>query len=291
MDETPLAARPLEVVIPVHNGAELLSDCLASVIPQLGPGDRITVVDDGSSDASAEIAAQAGARVLRTDTAQGPYLARQSAAMSSQAFGLIFFDMRSRALPGWLETHRTLLSEPGVALSATDVRVLSGNSVAERIAALQQPYRLAIYTDGQRDPYFPTCNLGVRTEAFTAVDGFTDVRSGGDADLCWRIQRAGLGRLAARDEVLVLWQPRSSLRAAFEQAYRFGRGHRALMRASGRALPAEPVRKAVRARRYGYLLGLLRSGTRVRDLALLGVLRAVFWIGVLRGPSGPGSAG
>src|SRR5690242_5845315 len=125
-----------DVIIPVKDGEPYLADCLASVMGQLREGDSVTVVDDGSLDATAAI-----------------------------AHALIFFDMRCRAQPGWLDEHRRLLSRTGVALSASGVSVLSGPTLGERIAHLQQPYRLAAYVDTARRPYFATCNLGVRRQA------------------------------------------------------------------------------------------------------------------------------
>jgi glycosyltransferase involved in cell wall biosynthesis len=279
------AEQSLEVIIAVRNGQALLADCLTSVVPQLRPGDRVTVVDDGSSDQTAELAEELGAVVVRNATSRGPYPSRQAVAMASERAGLIFFDMRSRALPGWLEAHRGMLSEAGTALSATDVRVLGGPSMAERISALQQAFRLSIYVDGPRTPYFPTCNLGVQRSAFVAVGGFSDVRSGADADLCWRIQHTGLGRLATRPDTLVEWQPRSSLSAVFEQSYRYGRGHRALTAEYRTAADTTEGKVVAKRRRNSYVRGLIRQGARPTDLAMLAVLRGVFWAGVLRGPS------
>jgi hypothetical protein len=71
--------------------------------------------------------------------------------------------------------------------------------------------------------YFATCNLGVRSSAYRAVGGFRQMRSGGDADLCWRIQQAGLGHMGVDRRVLMEWQPRTSLWELVEQFYRYGK--------------------------------------------------------------------
>ena len=54
----------VSVVIPNWNGAELLSALLPSLSAQEHPVDRVIVVDNGSSDNSADVARRAGARVL-----------------------------------------------------------------------------------------------------------------------------------------------------------------------------------------------------------------------------------
>ncbi|PPK95216.1 glycosyl transferase family 2 [Kineococcus xinjiangensis] len=215
--------RSIDVIIPVRNAAGLLGACLERVRPQLAGGDSIVVVDDASTDDTAEVARRAGARVLSSAQPRGPYAARQEAATASTADHLVFLDVRCRPLPGWLDAHRRLLAEPGTALSCSVVEAVGGRSLASRVAAHQQPFRLEATTGGSRLPYYPTCNLGVLASAFREVGGFRPVRSGGDADLCWRIQQAGLGRLGIDRRTLVHWQPRDRLRDLVEQWYRYGK--------------------------------------------------------------------
>ncbi|HTP62348.1 MAG TPA: glycosyltransferase family 2 protein [Burkholderiales bacterium] len=54
---------PLSVVLITHNAAAQLADCLASV----AFADEVVVVDSGSNDGTAELAARYGARVLAKD--------------------------------------------------------------------------------------------------------------------------------------------------------------------------------------------------------------------------------
>jgi glycosyltransferase involved in cell wall biosynthesis len=49
------APTSISVIVPVHNGAAFISDALRSVKSQTLPPDEIIVVDDGSSDGSADI--------------------------------------------------------------------------------------------------------------------------------------------------------------------------------------------------------------------------------------------
>jgi glycosyltransferase involved in cell wall biosynthesis len=219
----------MDVIIPVKDMADMLEECLMPVIEQLSGGDRVTVVDDGSTDPTAEIARRCGAEVIHIENSRGPYFARHVAAMAAQSDELLFIDGRSRALPGLIASHKELLSRSGIALSCTETRTRTGPTVAERISAKRQPFQLSGYVGlGTRLDYFPTCNLGVRTEAYTAVGGFRNMRSGGDADLCWRIQKADLGGMAADHRVLMEWVPRTSIQSVWEQWYRYGKSSRYL---------------------------------------------------------------
>ena len=60
------AAPRISIVIPAHNEESAIGDVLARLYAELPPGvTEVIVVDDGSTDRTAELAERAGARVLR----------------------------------------------------------------------------------------------------------------------------------------------------------------------------------------------------------------------------------
>jgi 4,4'-diaponeurosporenoate glycosyltransferase len=58
------ARPPISVVVPARNEAELIGRVLAGVLQQLGADDEVIVVDDHSTDATAELARAQGATVV-----------------------------------------------------------------------------------------------------------------------------------------------------------------------------------------------------------------------------------
>ena len=79
--------------------------------------------------------------------------------------------------------------------SVKDIRAADGEdeSIASRYSRLRRLIDQANTLQMQR-PYAKTANCLVRRAAFEEVGGFVDdVRSGGDADLCLRLQDARLG--------------------------------------------------------------------------------------------------
>jgi len=55
---------PLAVVMPAHNEASVIAEALRMVVPQLAKSDRLIVIADNCSDATAAIAAAEGAEVI-----------------------------------------------------------------------------------------------------------------------------------------------------------------------------------------------------------------------------------
>lgn len=103
--------------------------------------------------------------------------------------------------------------------------------------------------------YAQTANCAVRRAAFEAVGGFReDVRSGGDADLCFRVRAAGW-TIEERPAAAVVHRSRVTVKALLRQRARVGAGARWLDErhpgfASSRPLPraaAGTVRELGRA--------------------------------------------
>ena len=66
----------ISVVIPVYNSAGYLGTCLENLAKSTCTDFECVVVDDGSTDASAEVARRYGAKVVATEGRRGPAHAR-----------------------------------------------------------------------------------------------------------------------------------------------------------------------------------------------------------------------
>jgi GT2 family glycosyltransferase len=82
----------LSVVIPTHNGAETLADCLNALRASSFSPIEIIVVDDGSTDDSAKIAERCGCRVIRLEQNIGAARAKNRGAREATGDILFFTD-------------------------------------------------------------------------------------------------------------------------------------------------------------------------------------------------------
>jgi glycosyltransferase involved in cell wall biosynthesis len=81
----------ISVVIPAYNGESFLAEAIASVRAQDCPLHEIVVVDDGSTDGTAQLAERLGTRVVRQEN-QGPAAARNRGIETTSGDAIAFLD-------------------------------------------------------------------------------------------------------------------------------------------------------------------------------------------------------
>src|SRR5688572_32861418 len=100
----------ISVVIPCYNQAHFLGDAIGSVQAQTVADVDIIVVDDGSTDDSAEVARRLGARVVSQPN-QGQGAARNHGLRYATGEYLVFLDSDDRLLPHAFELGLRHLTE------------------------------------------------------------------------------------------------------------------------------------------------------------------------------------
>ncbi len=106
--ETPLVS----CIIPVFNGEAHLGQAIDSVLSQDHPALEVIIVDDGSTDASADVARAHGDAVRYVlQSNGGPSSARNRGVQLARGALIAFLDSDDRWLPGKLSRQVALLSE------------------------------------------------------------------------------------------------------------------------------------------------------------------------------------
>jgi glycosyltransferase involved in cell wall biosynthesis len=183
-------ARRVSIIIPCYEQAHFLAEAVESALAQSYHPLDVTVVDDGSGDATAEVAAAyPDVRRVRQHN-QGVSAARNAGLGASHGEYVVFLDADDRLLPG--------AAEAGVdALEAAPTAALAAGR-SRRIAVDGAPLPTTVRARVTHDHYAAfvrRCWLGVpeamhRRQALTAVGGFDRrLRCAEDYDLYLRLAR------------------------------------------------------------------------------------------------------
>jgi glycosyltransferase involved in cell wall biosynthesis len=112
LNTTATACLPeISIIVPVYNGAGTLRACLEALLSAPGPARELIVVDDGSRDDSAAIAASLGVRTIRHPRNLGCDVARNSGTSNTQAPILVFVDADVVIEPSALQRIATFMAD------------------------------------------------------------------------------------------------------------------------------------------------------------------------------------
>ena len=141
-----MTAPLVSCVIPVHNGASYLDATLATVFSQTYRPLEVIVVDDGSTDTSAEVARRYGVKLVQQ--AQGGQAAARNAGIQAASGDyLAFLDADDLWHPGKLTRQMARFeARPELDISVTLIQNFWGAGAGRGGRALQQPSALSSAT-------------------------------------------------------------------------------------------------------------------------------------------------
>jgi GT2 family glycosyltransferase len=105
----------ISIVIPVHNAASTLSECLQAVRASEYEEYEVIVVDDASTDSSAELATRYGCRVVRLPENIGAATAKNVGAGEARGNIILFTDGDILLQPDTLRVVAKCLQDPTIA--------------------------------------------------------------------------------------------------------------------------------------------------------------------------------
>jgi GT2 family glycosyltransferase len=227
----PASSTDVSVIVCTRNGRQRIGTCLAA-LGRLAPGSHeLIVVDDGSTDGTAdEVAARFPQVRLVRISAQGLSAARNAGAAAATGEVLAFTDDDCEPDPEWLERLRRVFATGRFAAVGGPNLPPRPQTWEEAIVCAAPGAPSHVMLDDEEAEHLPGCNLAVTRTAFAAIGGFDPVfqTAGDDVDFCWRLRDAGF-RLGFAAGAFVWHWRRPSVRLFLRQQLGYGRAERLLL--------------------------------------------------------------
>jgi len=217
------------VVVPVYNRPDEVDELLLSLTEQTVTNFEVVVVEDGSAQPCEEIVKRYSEKLnikYFFKPNSGPGTTRNYGAERSQGEYLIFFDSDCIIPPNYFEVvTKEVVENPVDAFGGPDRAHESFTPVQKAINYSMTSF----FTTGgirggkkKMDKFYPrSFNMGIASEVFKKIGGFSAMRFGEDVDLSLRIVEHGFStRLFT--EAYVYHKRRTDFKKFFKQVHNSG---------------------------------------------------------------------
>lgn len=224
----------ISVVVCAYNADSTMDGCLTSFSKVAYPNFEVIVVDDGSTDATGEIADRHAAAAPYIHVIHQPNLglsaARNVGMNAARGTIVAYTDSDCYVDPHWLHYMAwAFTDERFVAVGGPNLAPPEDNRTAACVAVSPGAPTHVLLTDEIAE-HVPGCNMAYRKEYLAGIGGFdaTYRAAGDDVDVCWRLQDQGhvIGFSAA----MTVWHHRRNTVSAYlKQQKGYGRAEALLL--------------------------------------------------------------
>jgi glycosyltransferase involved in cell wall biosynthesis len=184
----------VSIIVPTYNGARRIRGCLEALCQQsAGRAAEVLVVNDGSTDDTAEVVAQFPAVKLINQANAGPAAARNRGAQEARGRLLLFTDDDCVPTPGWLDAMLVPFRDAEVVGAKGIYRTLQKEIVA-RFVQVEYEDRYRIMSAVQDIDFVDTYSAGFVRERFLEMNGYDTsfpVACAEDVELSYRMSARG----------------------------------------------------------------------------------------------------
>jgi GT2 family glycosyltransferase len=227
MPETPggafIEAKTASIIIPTFNGATRIGNCLDSLTKQIaGRKIEILVVNDGSTDNTADVVGgYSSVRLINQENA-GPASARNRGALEAQGQILLFTDDDCVPMPDWLEAMLAPFKDIEV-VGAKGIYRTHQKSLAARFVQIEYEDKYRLMAGLPSIDFIDTYSAAFRRDRFLEMAGYDTsfpVACAEDVELSYRMSARGWTMVFVPQAIVYHTHP-STFSSYLKKKYKF----------------------------------------------------------------------
>jgi glycosyltransferase involved in cell wall biosynthesis len=261
----------VSVIVPMYNAERTLVACLDGLAAQDHPREEheILLVDNGSTDASVDIARRYPGITLLSEPNPGAYAARNHGLRRARGEVIAFTDPDCVPDPSWIREVASAFADPGLELLCGRRRPGRRSAVLASIADYENTKDGFVLDGGDEELYYGySSNMGVRKSLFDLLGLFLERPRGADTLFVRKVARErSCAAIRYLPTAVVTHLELDSLSTYYKKVFLYGRHRR-------RNNPILRTRPLAFAERMAVFRATVKAGrySLARSTALLGAL-------------------
>ena len=183
----------VSVIVPCYNSERYIERCLEALSSQTLPATRyeVIVVDNGSTDRSADLVRGYGAVTLLDASRRGSYAARNVGVRAAKGRILAFTDSDCEVCPTWLEQIDAAMEDPRTAVLLGRRRYARETLLLATFADYEGEKARYVFSGNDASVYYGyTNNIAIRRDVFEQHGPFVEIARGADVVFVSRVLEA-----------------------------------------------------------------------------------------------------
>ncbi len=212
----------VSVVVALYNAARTLDECLLSLSKLNYPDYEVIVINDGSTDESADIIKRYPFQTITTSN-HGISASRNQGMRAATGEIVAYIDSDAMADPDWLNfLVATFLESDFDAVGGPNFVPKDDDWIAKCVYRSPGGPTQVMLNDKLAE-HIPGCNMAFRKRALEAIGGFDHIftTAADDVDVCWRLIENNC-RIGFSPSAVVWHRRRPSVRAYWKQQVGYG---------------------------------------------------------------------
>jgi len=218
------------VIVCSYNGSSTIRDTLENLARLDYPNYEVIVINDGSKDATPEIANQYDVRLISTPN-QGLGQARNEGLAAAHGEFIVYIDDDAYPPQTWLKyLAQAFLRSNHACIGGPNLVPPEDGWIGQCVADSPGGPLHVLLTDEIAE-HVPGCNMAFRRSKLAAIGGFDPLyrAAGDDVDVCWRLQDRGW-TIGFSAPAMVWHHRRATVRRYWRQQVGYGKAEALLER-------------------------------------------------------------